>query len=249
MLYEDQVREEVSLWAKKLFKQPGMLEQASKKLGMKVNSLIPQKAHDAITAAVRTIVKTTLFGAEYTPKRKVTFTTLEEADRQAKDAISLYRKIAAAEGAGTGAGGILMNVVDFPALIAIKMKFLFELSHIYGYSTTPFSERIFILSVFQLAYSGPTERQRMFQRIRNWETEKQQWSSDVNYHKNMDWETFQKEYRDAIDFRKMLQMIPGIGAVAGAWANYNILEELGETAMNSYRLRRLAEATQRRPVE
>ncbi|MNH47586.1 EcsC protein family protein [compost metagenome] len=57
----------------------------------------------------------------------------------------------------------------------------------------------------------------------------------------MDWETFQKEYRDAIDFRKMLQMVPGIGAVAGAWANYSILEELGETAMNAYRLRRLNE--------
>ncbi|MNJ05640.1 EcsC protein family protein [compost metagenome] len=47
------------------------------------------------------------------------------------------------------------------------------------------------------------------------------------------------EYRDAIDFRKMLQMVPGIGAVAGAWANYSILGDLREIAANAYRLRRL----------
>jgi len=35
----------------------------------------------------------------------------------------------------------------------------------------------------------------------------------------------------------MFQMIPGIGAVVGAFANYNLLDQLGETAMNSYRLR------------
>jgi hypothetical protein len=48
------------------------------------------------------------------------------------------------------------------------------------------------------------------------------------------------EYRDAIDFRKILQMVPGIGAVAGAWANYSIMDELGEVAMNAYRIRRLS---------
>jgi uncharacterized protein (DUF697 family) len=99
----------------------------------------------------------------------------------------------------------LLNAVDFPALIAIKMKFLFELAHIYGYSTKEFSERIY---------------------------------------KNLDWETFQKEYRDAIDFRKMLQMVPGIGAVAGAWANYSIVEELGGAAINCYRMRRFSEGVQ-----
>lgn len=53
----------------------------------------------------------------------------------------------------------------------------------------------------------------------------------------------QKEYLDAIDFRKMLQMVPGIGAVAGPWANYTIFEELRESAMNAYRIRRLNESS------
>ncbi|WP_373461026.1 EcsC family protein [Paenibacillus sp. V4I5] len=51
-----------------------------------------------------------------------------------------------------------------------------------------------------------------------------------------------EEYRDAIDFRKMQQMVPGIGAEAGAWTIYTNLKELGESATNAYRLRRLNEA-------
>ncbi|WP_192811883.1 EcsC family protein, partial [Paenisporosarcina sp. TG20] len=42
-----------------------------------------------------------------------------------------------------------------------------------------------------------------------------------------------------IDLVKMFQLIPGIGAVVGAFVNYNLLDQLGETAMNSYRVRLL----------
>ena len=55
--------------------------------------------------------------------------------------------------------------------------------------------------------------------------------------KDMDWQQFQQEYRDYIDLVKMFQLIPGFGAVVGAFANYNLLDHLGETAMNAYRLR------------
>jgi hypothetical protein len=144
-----------------------------------------------------------------------------------------------AEGAGTGAGGIMLSMVDFPALIAIKMKYLFELAHVYGYDTRQFSERVFVLKVFQMAFSGPEKRAELLHSINYWELEKTRWQSDSDYAKQMDWETFQMEYRDAIDFRKMLQMVPGIGAVAGAWANYSILGDLREIAANAYRLRRL----------
>ena len=53
----------------------------------------------------------------------------------------------------------------------------------------------------------------------------------------MDWYVFQQEYRDHIDLVKMLQLIPGFGAIVGAYANYNLLDQLGETAMNAYRMR------------
>jgi len=240
MNYEEKAREEIAAWEHQLFKPPGWLEKTSKRIGNRINNLLPPKVHDIITTTIKSIVRTALFGAEYTPRRPVQQTlNLELSDQEAKRLFSLYQKIAVAEGAGTGAGGLLLNVVDFPALIAIKMKFLFELAHNYGYDTKHFSERVFILKVFQLTFSGPEQRAKLLNSIKSWDSEKKLWSSDTEYYKNMNWETFQKEYRDAIDFRKLLQMVPGIGAVAGAWANYTILEELGQTATNAYRLRRL----------
>lgn len=240
MKYEDKVRKEVADWEYKMFKPQGWLEKTSKTIGDRINHLISPKVHSIITTTIRSIVRTALFGAEYTPNRKVQRSLgLESADQEARELFALYQKIAVAEGAGTGAGGIMFSMVDFPALIAIKMKYLFELAHVYGYDTKNFSERVFILKVFQMTFSGPENRARLLNSIKQWHTEKEQWLSEEEYSRNMDWESFQTEYRNAIDFRKMLQMVPGIGAFAGAWANYTILEELREFAMNAYRLRRL----------
>lgn len=240
MNYEQKVQSELANWEYNMFKPPGWLEKTSKTIGTKINQIIPPKVHTIITTTIRSIVHTALFGANYTPKRPVQLMPkLETADQEAKELFALYQKIAVAEGAGTGAGGIMLSTVDFPALIAIKMKFLFELAHVYGYNTKEFSERVFILKVFQMAFSGPENRMHILHSIKQWHIEKEQWLSDTDYYRNMDWETFQIEYRDSMDFRKMLQMVPGIGAVAGAWANYTILEELREFAMNAYRIRRL----------
>lgn len=239
--YEDKIRKELSKWERRWTEPPGMLERTSKAFSTRINRLIPDKVHRAITAAVKTLIRTTLWGAEYSPKRKVLRCSLEECDSEALEVLSLYQKIATAEGAGTGAGGFMLSAVDFPALIAIKIKFLFELAHVYGFDTKHFSERIFILNVFQMTFAGNTERTRIWNTLKHWDEEKQKWTSDSMYYQTMDWDTFQKEYRDAIDFRKMLQMLPGIGAAAGAWANFSILKELGEAAMNAYRLRRLNE--------
>src|SRR5690606_34483057 len=132
---------------------------------------------------------------------------------------STYRKTAVIEGAGTGAGGILLGIADFPLLLSIKMKFLFEAAAVYGFDTSEYEERLFILHVFQLAFSSDEKRKETFYIIEDWEEQKK---SLVD----MDWRVFQQEYRDYIDLVKMFQLIPGIGAVVGAYANYNLLDQL-----------------------
>lgn len=240
--HEQKTAMRLAIWEQSALRPRGLLERSGKRLSERINRLIPQKAHDAITATVKGVVRTTLFGAEYLPKGKVRrLLALEEADEEAERLLSLYRKIAAAEGAGTGAGGFVLGAVDFPALIAIKMKFLFELAHVYGYDTGHFSERIFLLGIFQFTYADPAHRRELLDRFKHWQEESRRWLSDKAYYRDMDWEKFQRDYRDALDFRKMLQLLPGIGAVAGAWANYSILDEIGEVAMNAYRIRRLAD--------
>ena len=235
--YEELIRAELDRWEKKLLQRPGLLERTSKIIQTKINDkIIPEKVHTVITATVKGLVKSVVFGLDFIPKSPPLYeSTLRECDEKALRLISKYKKIAAAEGAGTGAGGIVLSIADFPALIAIKMKFLFELAHIYGFSTKDYQERLFLLYVFQLTFSSQEKRPELFKVIQTWQ--QKNWPTEDRYLQQIDWQQFQREYRDAIDFRKTLQFIPGLGAVMGAWANYGLVDDLGTVGMNCYRLR------------
>ena len=229
--YERKVYEEIQGWKKRILKRSNLFNRISKKAQNKINGMIPDKAHKVITEAIKNMVKTTLFGSNLTTKKQRSIgMRLDERDDLLKEKLSAYRKTAVAEGAGTGAGGIFLGLADFPLLLSIKMKFLFEAAAVYGFDTNEYEERLFILHVFQLAFSSDDKKQETFRIIENWEEEK-------NTLVDMDWHVFQQEYRDYIDLVKMLQLIPGFGAIVGAYANYNLLDQLGETAMNAYRMR------------
>jgi hypothetical protein len=218
-------------WKRKMTKRSGLISRTSKKAQMKVNGIIPEKFHKVMTETVKNMVKATLVGSNITTKkRKSTALSLYERDELFKEKLSSFRKTAVIEGAGTGAGGIMLGLVDFPLLLSIKMKFLFEAAAVYGFDTDEYEERLFILHVFQLAFSSEGTRKETLSIIENWEEEKLLIA-------DMDWRDFQQEYRDYIDLVKMFQLIPGFGAIVGAFANYNLLDQLGEAAMNSYRLR------------
>jgi uncharacterized protein (DUF697 family) len=247
-VYEQQIVKLLFQWEKELLKPPGLLERTSKAVSTKINQVIPEKVHDTITAAVKGIVQTSLFTMDYIPKNDpLQQGSLAARDRRAEELISLYKKLAAAEGAGTGAGGILLGLADFPILIGIKMKLLFELAHAYGHSTRDYRERLFLLQVFQLAFSSQNKKPPLFRHILEWPSTAQALPPADSYVQHIDWRLLQQEYRDTIDFRKMLQLVPGIGAVVGAWANYGLLEELGEVGMNCFRMRWLQEAKLREP--
>jgi uncharacterized protein (DUF697 family) len=237
--YKDHVRVDLDRWVRRLLKRPGLLERTSKVLQTKINDkIIPEKVHSVITATVKGLVKSVVFGLDYIPKSPpLDRVPLQGRDQEAEILLLKYRRIAAAEGAGTGAGGFTLAIADFPALIAIKMKFLFELAHIYGFSTKDYRERLFLLYIFQLAFSSQEKRLELYKVILNWEKNMGSWPAEEGYFQQIDWEQFQREYRDAIDFRKTLQLIPGLGAIVGAWANYGLVNELGTVGMNCYRLR------------
>jgi EcsC protein family len=231
--YELKVYEEVEAWKRKITRRSGMMNRVSKKAQGKINGMIPEKVHEVMTESIKGMVKTTLFGSQVTTnKNQALGFSLAERDELMRKKMATYQKTALVEGAGTGAGGILLGLADFPLLLSIKMKFLFEAAAIYGFNTNEYEERLFILHVFQLAFSSDDIRKETFNEIENWEERKKTLAE-------MDWRKFQQEYRDYIDLVKMLQLVPGIGAFVGAYANNNLLKHLGETAMNAYRLRLL----------
>ena len=231
MEYETKVYEELRVWRNKVLKKSSLFNQLSKKAQTKVNSMIPEKAHQIISDSIKNMVKAILVGSDITTKKPQPMeSSLYIRDEMAKEKLTSYRKTAVIEGAGTGAGGIFLGLADFPLLLSIKMKFLFESAAVYGYDASEYEERLFILHIFQLAFSSDERRKDTFYIIENWEQEKEKLI-------DMDWRVFQQEYRDYIDLIKMLQLIPGFGAIVGAYANHNLIDTLGETTMNAYRMR------------
>ncbi len=232
--YDLYIQNELLKWQKKMQKAPSLSNRLSKNIQSKLNSYIPRKVHNAITATIRQMIKAVLFGATFTTSEKQIFTSIEETETAVQAKIDSYKKTAAVEGGITGAGGILLGLAEFPVLIGIKLKMLFEIASLYGFSVTDYKERVFILHIFELAYSSQQHRNKVYEKMVNWNVKRNALPDDIN---EFDWLNFQQEYRDYIDLAKMAQLIPGIGAVVGVIVNYRLLKQLGETAMNAYRMR------------
>jgi hypothetical protein len=190
---------------------------------VKMNSYIPEKVHKVITGIIKQMVKGVLFGAKYTTGDTANVTSLLDTEEAVHRKINAYRNTAAAEGGITGAGGLLLGLAEFPVLLSIKLKMLFDIAVLYGYSVKDYKERVYILHIFQLAYSSQQHRRVVFQQISNWDQKKEMLPGDVN---DFDWRQFQQEYRDYIDLAKMAQLIPGIGAVLGLWLITDYLKSL-----------------------
>jgi uncharacterized protein (DUF697 family) len=236
-VYEKIQMRELQKWQKEMQRKPSLVNKLAKKLQAKMNSFIPEKAHNAITATIKQMIKGVLFGAEKLTKTPVEGISFEEREEQIETKIINYQKTAAAEGGITGAGGILLGLADFPILLAIKLKLLFDIAAIYGYDVKDYKERLYILYIFQLAFCSKEQQRDVYLQMSNWPRTSQLLPNDIN---ELDWRTLQQEYRDYIDIAKMLQLVPVIGAPVGAIVNYRLIRKLGETAKNAYRMRRLA---------
>ncbi|WP_215223599.1 EcsC family protein [Echinicola shivajiensis] len=234
VLYEEIAFYEMNAWLKKVKKNPSIMNRMAKGVQHKINEIIPDKIHQAITYAIEKMVKGVLFGSTYINTKIPETIPFEGRELKIKNKIKWYQRTASVEGAVTGAGGILMGMVDFPAFLAIKMKMLFEVASMYGYDVKDFKERIFILYVFQLAFCSQQKRKELIEVLENWESFKKTLPEKGD---NFDWRTFQLEYRDYMDLAKLAQLIPVVGAGVGAIANWQLTDHLGKTAIQCYRLR------------
>ncbi len=237
--YEQQIKYELEFWQMELMKKPSMLGNLATKVQTKINSYIPVKVHQAITVTIKQMVKAVLFGSTYTtsalPDVRM---SLLHREALVKSKIDSYSKTGAAEGGITGAGGFLMSMADFPVLIGIKIKMLFEIATLYGYDIKDYRERLYILHIFQLAFSSTRGTQNIFKQMQNWDEKLIVLPESAD---QFDWQTFQQEYRDYIDLAKMAQLLPVVGAAVGAVANYQLIKKLGKTAMMAYRMRVLSQ--------
>lgn len=234
MTYNEEAQQELTEWQFKMQRAPGIASRMAAALQNKINSFIPQKVHNAITAAIKNMVKGVLFGATYITQKPVTDKTFVEREIMVNDRIKIYRNTGAAEGGITGAGGFFTSMADFPILLGIKMKMLFDIAAMYGYDVKDYRERLYMLYIFQLAFSSDKERAKTYDVIKDWNRKIEELPMDVN---EFDWLNFQQQYRDYIDLAKLAQLLPVVGAAVGAIANYKLIKKLGFTAKQCYRMR------------
>jgi len=237
MDYQEKIRIELEFWKRDMMKKPTMFNRLTNNIQNKINDYIPDKVHNTVTAAIKTMVQAVLYGSKHTttamPPKEMSLMHREALVREKIDA---YAKTGAAEGGVTGAGGFLLSLADFPVLIGIKIKLLFEIASLYGFDVNKFHERLYILYIFQLAFSSTEGATKVFLHLENWEEKTHILPDNAE---NFDWKTFQQEYRDYIDIAKLAQLIPVVGAAVGAVANYQLLKKLGKTAKMAYRMRLL----------
>jgi hypothetical protein len=234
--YQKQIHSELTVWQKQMLQRPSFFNGLSKKVQVKINTWIPEKVHQAITATIKQMIRGVLFGATHTAAKPLLGESFQECEVAVQQKIETYRNTAALEGGITGAGGILMGFADFPILIGIKLKLLFDISSMYGFNVKDYKERVYLLHIFELAFSSHEHRRNIYLKMVDWDQKSKDLPEDIN---QFDWRNFQQEYRDYIDLAKMAQLIPLIGAPVGFMVNSSLIKKLGLTAMNAYRMRLL----------
>jgi hypothetical protein len=234
-VYESDVFRELKSWKETISSKQSVFGGLAKSFQTRINNMIPDRIHEIITGAIKRMTKTVIFGARITTLPAPHEESLSAIEEKVRKKIDIYSKTAAAEGAVTGYGGILMGLADLPLWLSIKIKLLFEIANLYGHDLSDYKERIYILHIFQLTFSRHKLKQKIFERMQHWKAQEKKLPDNIN---DFDWRSFQIEYRDYLDLAKLMQLIPGFGAIVGFYVNHRLTRKLGNYAMNAYRMRR-----------
>ncbi|MET4684264.1 EcsC family protein [Brevundimonas faecalis] len=231
--YEARVLREAEAWRERQLRAPGLWDRTTRATQDRINGLIPERVHQIVTSGVELTTRGIMAGAEWTTAKPLLHGDLRTREELIRTRVDLYRTTASAEGGVAGAGGFLLAAADFPALLAIKVKLLAEIGALYGHSGKTLPERLYLLRIFQMAFSSARHRPEALAALE---------AAGRGLHQperiqDFDWRRFQLEYRDYIDLAKLAQLIPVIGAPVGAVVNWRLTTRLATTAMNAYRLR------------
>ena len=170
MFIRQQVISDVKAWQKQMLSADHRsLISFPKKRRTKVNSWIPEKVHNAVTIVIKQMIRGVLFGAKYTTADPLRNLELAGKGNDCRRKIKFYRTTAAVEGGITGVGGILLGLADFPILIALKIKLLFEVASLYGFDVADYKERVYLLHIFELAFSSHAHRKTIYLKMENWD--------------------------------------------------------------------------------
>lgn len=231
---KDPSYEALQLWLKNEQKKPAGFHKLTDRFQKYVQSLVPSQIQDAITKGMEGFTRVIMTGSGIMLPQVEKDLPLASIELMAQKSIENYVHLGMISGAGTSAGGILTGLLDLPFLMSFKIKMIFEIGSLFGHDLKDPKERYFALLIFREAFSNPILKKSHLQDLIEFEAHLETLKNPLE---QIDWQGFQQEYRDYIDLAKLLQFVPGIGIVIGASVNRKLILQLGETAVNAYRLR------------
>ncbi len=221
-------------WLKKELAPANAMEKGADKIQNFFFKVTPKVIHEAVTTTIKTFTTLLTTGSGIVLPKVDPLIPLRIREEMATETIQKYTKLAIASGAGTGAGGLWIGLLDLPMLMSLKVRMLYEVAAIFGYAPENDFEKLYILRTFQTAFSNPLKKEEKINALIHHKMEREQATKILE---EFDWTAFQREYRDYLDLAKLFQLVPGIGAVIGAMANQKLMIRLGEVAIGAYRLR------------
>src|SRR5689334_3273745 len=105
-----QAQTELTAWGNRMSRGPSLLNRLTKGVQVRVNRIIPEKIHEAITSAIKQMTRAVTFGMKFATPEPLDNGTLKEREIRVDERIKFYSRTASVEGAVTGAGGILLGL-------------------------------------------------------------------------------------------------------------------------------------------
>jgi hypothetical protein len=90
MSYEDYAHKELMQWQKKMMRRPSLMNHLSKRLQVKMNNLLPEKVHVAITSAIKQMIRAVLFGAKQINRKPSLMLSLQKTEQEVEILIENY---------------------------------------------------------------------------------------------------------------------------------------------------------------
>lgn len=154
---------------------------------------------------------------------------LEECDTLAERIGHAAQGYAAAEGAATGAGGVLTTLLDIPLLFVLALRTILKIGHCYGYPLDRKGDHHFVMGVLLAATSSSLEvRRRRLDQLHDVEEmlieEAQQ-------------DLVGEELASFLFQLEVFEEIPGVGAVSGALLNLGFIRRVDRTARRVFQER------------
>lgn len=91
--YEQIALAEMTAWLMEVTQRPGVVGIVTSGAQQVINTIIPDKVHQAITYAMEKMVKAVLIGNQYFTGSPLISGTLEERELKVRDVITIYQRL------------------------------------------------------------------------------------------------------------------------------------------------------------